>query len=80
MIARSEPSFIALDGVLALEKGAYSNLCVDPAEGVYFYRFLEKRTDKTLPLEKLMESQEWLSQEARCSYFKTLIPSFKHAA
>ena len=72
-ITRCEKDFISLDDVLVLSPGQCSDVMVDPVEGAYLYRFLEKRQDKTLPLEKLLQNQALLSKEARCKYFETLL-------
>lgn len=69
-VTRSESSFISLDEVLALEVGAISDIKIDAVEGAYFYKFLDKRIDTTLPLDKMVQTQEMLSKEARCRYFE----------
>ena len=76
-LTRSEGSFIALDEALALSQGAFSDVKVDPVEGAYLYRFIERKLDTTLPLEKMVQAQELLSKEARCRYFEQLLPHFK---
>lgn len=78
-ITRCEKSFIPLDDVLLLDGGNWSEVKIDPVEGAYFYRFVEKRQDKTLPVEKLVQTQALLSKEARCKYFETLLSRFKDA-
>ncbi len=72
-ITRSERSFISLDEVLSLEEGEFSNVRVDPSEGAFVYRFLESKSDKTVPMDKMVQSQELLSKEARCRYFEKLL-------
>ncbi len=72
-ITRCEKDFISLDAILSLQEGQYSDVMVDPIEGAYLYRFVEKRQDKTLPVEKLLQTQALLSKEARCKYFETLL-------
>ena len=69
-ITRSENSFISLDEVLALDVGAISDIKIDDVEGAYFYKFLDKKIDTTLPLDKMVQTQEMLSKEARCRYFE----------
>ena len=72
-ITRCEKDFISLEDVLVLNAGQCSDVLVDPVEGAFLYRFVEKRQDKTLPVEKLLEAQALLSKEARCKYFETLM-------
>ncbi len=72
-VTRCEKSFIPLDEVLALKPGQLSHVKVDEAEGAYLYRCVDKKVDRTLPLEKLQEAEKMLSQEARAIYFKTLL-------
>jgi GcvH upstream region-like protein len=76
-IVRCEEDFIGLDKVLALESGQFSQVQVDPVQGAYLYRFLEKRKETTLPIEKMVKTQEILSKEARCKYFETLLANFE---
>ncbi len=72
-ISRSEPSFIAINDVLNLEVGSSSKVQINTVEGAYFYRFLEKKTDKSVPVEKLILLQELLSKEARLRYFESIL-------
>lgn len=72
-ITRSEKSFISLDEVFALEPGTFSPIKIDPKEGAYLYRFIEKKTDKSLPLEKMVQAQDMLSKEARLRYFEACL-------
>jgi GcvH upstream region-like protein len=72
-ITRSEQSAISLDEALALEKGTFSDIQADPKEGTYLFRFLEKRVDRSIPLDKLVKSQALLSKEARCRYFENTL-------
>jgi GcvH upstream region-like protein len=72
-LSRCEKCFIPLDEVLKLKAGQCSSVQVDPLEGAYFYRFVEQREEKILPLEKLAQTQEMLSREVRCNYFAKLL-------
>jgi len=72
-ITRSEQEFIAVDEVLALDEGVYSEVKVDRSIGAYMYSFLDRKLDTTLPSEKLVQTQAILSQEARCRYFEKLL-------
>jgi hypothetical protein len=78
-ITRSDPSFISIGEVLALKQGECSEVKADTKEGAYVYRFLDRKVDTTLPLDKLMQSQELLSKEARCRYFNQLLNRFRDA-
>lgn len=71
-ITRSEPSFISIDEALTLEEGVFSEVGVDPEEGAFVYRFIDRKFDKTFPLQKMMQTQELLSREARYHYFKSV--------
>jgi GcvH upstream region-like protein len=72
-ITRSEKSLIALDEALQLEKGVFSTLKVNAEEGAYLYRLVDRKHDKTVPLDKMVQTQELLSKEARCRYFEQLL-------
>lgn len=72
-ITRSENSFIILDEAVALKHGEYSKVLTDAEEGPYVYRFIDNKVDTTFPMEKLIKSQELVSQEARCRYFEKLL-------
>ena len=76
-ITRNDQNFISIEEALALSKGACSEIKANPKEGAYLYKFIEKRMDTSLPLEKLLKSQELLSKEARCRYFETLLSQMK---
>jgi GcvH upstream region-like protein len=72
-ITRCEKGFIPLDDIFTLQMGSYSDVKVDAVEGAYFYRFVDKREDKTVPVEKLIQMQSILSKEARCKFFDTCL-------
>lgn len=76
-ITRSETSFIDINEVFASEKGALSSIKVDPVEGAFFYRLIDHKNDTTLPLDKMMQSQDLLSKEARCLYFEQILRKCK---
>jgi hypothetical protein len=72
-ITRCEKNVVSFDDILALQEGEYSDIKADPVEGAYFFRFIEKRCDTTLPVEKLLQIQALLSKEVRCRYFETCL-------
>jgi hypothetical protein len=75
-ITRSDESFIQVDKALNLEEGAFSQVDADAAIGPFVYQFMERKVDTTVPTDKLIQSQELLSSEARCRYFETLLAQF----
>lgn len=76
-LVRSEPSFISIDQALQMAPGAYSPIQVDSEEGAFVFRFIEKQSEPTLPLDKLVQAQELISKETRSRYFEELIPLLK---
>ncbi len=72
-LTRSASSFIPFDEVVNLEPSTDSKVCVAPKEGAYFYRFIDKKIDTTLPVDKVWKAQEVLSTKARAHFMHTLL-------
>lgn len=64
-LTRSSHSFISFDKVIACEPGISSNVYADAKEGAYYFRFLDKKVDRTAPIEKLIQAQQILSIKAK---------------
>lgn len=76
-ITRAEPCFISVDEALNQTNGSFSEMHIDPVEGAYIYRLVQKKVDKSLPLDKLVKYRDLLSKEAQCRYFETLLNKYK---
>lgn len=76
-ITRGVHTLIAFEEVTG-RKDSFSDLCFSPKEGLYFYKVVERKTDTTLPMDKMLQAQELLSNEAKALFFETqLLPLFK---
>lgn len=73
IVSRSEPSLIQFNDILKLKKGAFSEIKNDPLEGIYLYKFVDAKVEKTVPLEKMRSYQELLAKEAKCRFFEKLL-------
>ncbi len=76
-LTRAAPTFISIEEALKQERGSLSTIKVDPTEGAYCYRILEKRADSTIPFEKLAASQEFLAQEASCHFIHGILKKMR---
>lgn len=72
-LMRSEDQIVPLDEALALDPDTLSPVRVNAKEGAHRYRFIVKRIDKTVPVEKMLQAQEMLATEAKRDLFDQLL-------
>ncbi len=75
-LTRCEPACVNIEETRDLVTGAVSTVRTDPKEGAFFYRFVDRSNETTLPMDKIVQMQEMLSKEARFNYFETLLKQF----
>lgn len=75
-LTRCEPACVNIDETRDLVTGAVSTVRTDPKEGAFFYRFVDRSNETTLPMDKIIQMQEMLSKEARLNYFESLLKQF----
>lgn len=64
---------VTLESAMALSPNTFSDVLVSPQEGAYFYRLLDHKVDRSLPLDRLIKAQELLSKEARLHFFQEIL-------
>jgi GcvH upstream region-like protein len=69
----SSADFISFDEALAQANKGFSEIRIDPMEGPYFFRLVDQKLDHTIPLNKLIKTQELLGDEVGCIYFEKLL-------
>lgn len=72
-ITRADSSLLPLDSALKLAEGELSKVMHAPSEGAFMVRLVGHNLDKTIPMDKVLKSQQLLSQEARRCFFETLL-------
>lgn len=72
-LMRFASHFIPFNEVIALGVSSASKVSVSPKEGAYYYRFLEKKVDGSIPMDKMIKAQELLSGEAKTHFMRSLL-------
>lgn len=70
-LTRAENTLVSLDELDRSDE--FSPVMVSPKEGAYFYRFVESKVDRSLPMDKIMQTQDLLSAEAKLYFMEEIL-------
>lgn len=74
-VSRAKESALSWDELVKIEPQNFSKVILSQKGKVFVYRVLDRKTESTLPVLKMLEAQKMLSEEASCQFAEDFLKS-----